>query len=523
MIDAMRAHIGPHIMTRRRGLNVLAFLALSLAGCNTGSEDRALFLPPPDMERTLGKAGAKDLGEWPVSDWWRQFRSKELNELVTAALEDNHDLKRVYDRLHQAQAITEVEGANLLPFFKIDTNITQHRVASHGVEASYNPAIAGQEKTAGNLIPNFYYEFDFWGKNRAALHAAIGETAAEMAELAETQLLLTTAVARAYFRGVAAARQLELARAMTKVRRDLISVAETRFRTGIDVEDATAAARIDLEIALKREAGVEALLALQQDLLARLGGQGPDAGRGVAVKGRLGLPPVPPLPKTLPIELLAHRPDLAAAMHRAEAAAERIHGAKAEFMPSVDLTILPSFQSSQHSTHIDRLATYLFRASAFNYAVQPGFHFPVFEGGRLRGKLEERRSEYDEAVDEYNETLLRAAQQVADGLVNVRQTGTVVEAQRRIVAEAREKLALARSRWNSGLKDRREILTLAHDAFEAGYFLHALEADMLSARVDLIQSLGGGYELGPNPVFPPTPEDDALNPYVNFIELLGGG
>jgi outer membrane protein TolC len=230
------------------------------------------------------------------------------------------------------------------------------------------------------------------------------------------------------------------------------------------------------------------------------------------------------LPKTLPVELLVHRPDLAAAMHRAEAAAERIHGAKAEFMPSIDLSVLPSFQASQHSTHIDKLATYLFRASAFNYYVQPGFHFPLFEGGRLRGKLEARRSEYDEAVDQYNETLLRAAQQVADSLVNVRETSTVVDAQKRLVADARRKLALARSRWDSGLKDRREILTLAHDAFEATYFLHALEADLLSARVDLIQSLGGGYELGPNPIFPrPSPEDDALTPYVNFIESLGGG
>ena len=228
-------------MTRRRASIGLALLALSLAGCNVGSEDRALFAPPPAMERTLGRAASKEVGAWPVADWWRQFRSNELDGLILAALEENQDLKRVYDRLHQAQAITEVEGANLLPFFKIDTNMVQHRVAKHGVEASYNPAIAGQEKTAGNLIPNFYYEFDFWGKNRAALHAAIGETAAETAELAETQLLLTTAVARAYFRGVAAARQLELARAMTKVRRELVSVAETRFRTGIDIEDATAA------------------------------------------------------------------------------------------------------------------------------------------------------------------------------------------------------------------------------------------------------------------------------------------
>ncbi|HMK90483.1 MAG TPA: efflux transporter outer membrane subunit [Methylocystis sp.] len=512
-------------MTQARDIVAAAVLALSLAGCVPGDEQRAEFVAPPAMERTLSGAGARQAGAWPVADWWRQFRSAGLDRAMAAALAQNQDLKHAYDRLHQAEAITEVEGSKLLPFVTGDMGMGQHRVPSHGVEASYNPDIAGQEKTKAYLNPmSFYYEFDFWGKNRAALNAALGETAAEAAELAEAQLALTTAIARTYFRGLSAARQLELAREMSKLRREALSVAETRFRTGLDIEDATAAARIDLEAALKREAGVEASLGLQQDLLARLTGQGPDAGRGLMVKGRVDLPPAPPPPKALPIELLAHRPDLAAAMHRAEAAAERIHVAKAEFLPSIDLAITAGLEASQHSTHIDKLATYLFRASAFNYFVQPGFHLPVFEGGRLRGRLEARRSEYDEAVDGYNETLLRAAQQVADSLVNIRQAGSLLEAQKRLAAATRQKLALARNRWNSGLKDRREILALAHDAFEAAYLQRSLEADLLSARVDLIGALGGGYALGPDPLAaPPTPEDDGLSPYVNFVESLGGG
>ncbi len=148
----------------------------------------------------------------------------------------------------------------------------------------------------------------------------------------------------------------------------------------------------------------------------------------------------------------------------------------------------------------------------------------MFKGCRLRGRLEERRSEYDEAVDGYNETLLRAAQQVADNLVNVKQTRTVVEAQARLAAATRAKIELARGRRRSGLKDRREILASAHDALEQAYLQRAMEADHLSARVDLIQALGGGYEQGPDPMGPlPTPEDDGLSPYVNLIESLGGG
>ena len=82
-------------------------------------------------------------------------------------------------------------------------------------------------------------------------------------------------------------------------------------------------ASAELEAAVKREAGVTAQLDFQQNLLARLMGQGPDAGRGIVGAKTMSPPAAPAVPRQLPVELLAHRPDVAAAMHRAEAAAER--------------------------------------------------------------------------------------------------------------------------------------------------------------------------------------------------------
>jgi Outer membrane efflux protein len=77
------------------------------------------------------------------------------------------------------------------------------------------PPQARAEKTLAFINPcAFRYQFDFWGKNRAALEAALGERAAEEAEFAEARLLLTTAIARSYIRGVALAQQLALAQEM---------------------------------------------------------------------------------------------------------------------------------------------------------------------------------------------------------------------------------------------------------------------------------------------------------------------
>jgi outer membrane protein TolC len=267
-----------------------------------------------------------------------------------------------------------------------------------------------------------------------------------------------------------------------------------------------------------------AQLDFQRNLLARLMGEGPDAGRDIVGAKAMSAPAAPVLPKRLPVELLVRRPDLAAAMHRAEAAAERIHAAKAEFMPSVDLIILGGLEASKTSTQIDDLGKYLFRGSAIGYAVTPNIHLPLFQGGGLRGKLEGRRSDYDEAVDSYNETLLKAAQQVADGLARLRETRSETEAQRRLSGARSAELELARTRWRSGLKDKRELLAQAHAALEQSYALAALDADYLSSHVDLIQALGGGYQEAPEALQPrPEPEKDRLTPLVDAIEALGGG
>jgi NodT family efflux transporter outer membrane factor (OMF) lipoprotein len=480
-----------------------AGFVLLLSGCAwmpPGGE-HAEFMEPPAMERTLSKASrqgaATAVNAWPDDQWWRQFRSADLDRIMDIALRDNPGLKKAYDRLIEAGAVADVEGARLLPWLDADAEGKQTRFAKHGVVAAYNPALGGVEVTVASINPlSFRYEFDFWGKNRAALEAALGEAAAAQAEFAEARLLLTTAIARSYIRGVALAQQLALAQEMVALRHELLRLAETRFRTGLDTDDAAKQAAVELEIANKRAAGTRDFLVVQQDLLARLMGEGPDATQNLFGGKTVIIPARIPLPGHLPIELLAHRPDLASAMHRAEAVAERIHMAKAEFLPSVDLTAVGGLEAVAHTKNVDTLLGLLFRGSALNYAITPGVNLPLFEGGRLRGQLAATRAEYDEAVELYNETLLDAVRQVADSLDNWKETRTILEAQSRLLNSARGELNLTHVRLRSGLNDRREVLTSRDAVLDQQYALKGLEVDHLFAMVDLTQALGGGYANG---------------------------
>ena len=233
---------------------------------------------------------------------------------------------------------------------------------------------------------SFSYEFDFWGKNRAALDAALGEATAEEAEFAEARLLLTTAIARSYIRGATFARELALRRDMVKVRREALTVAQTRFHTGLGPADAVVQATVDLENVVRLEASTRALLIMQQNSARPADGRGARYDPEFVCWRKDLNSSMDLLPPRLPIELLAHRPDLAAAMYRAEASAKRIHVAKAQFLPSVDLTVATAgLEASVFTKNIATLPGLLFRCSDLNYLVAPGFHLPLFEEGGCAG------------------------------------------------------------------------------------------------------------------------------------------
>ncbi|MGZ5050501.1 MAG: efflux transporter outer membrane subunit [Methylobacter sp.] len=472
----------------------LGFMLVLMSGCAwiPPGDKPAEFMPAPSMEHALsdtGSAAPHDAGHWPPARWWREFGSPELNDLMDAALKDNIGLKVAAARLRQAQALAQVEGARLLPFLDASAGLETGRFSENG----FNVALRGENYFSAFITPmSLRYQFDFWGKNRAALNAALGEAAAESAEQDHALLQLTAAIARSYMHGMALRQQLDLAHDMAKLKSDLLDINKTRFRLGLDSADPVQQANIELEQINKREAGLRDQLALQRNLLARLIGKGPDATQKLFAGTGIGTDRMR-LPAKLPLELLSRRPDLAAALHLAGAAAERVKVAKASFLPTIDLTAFIGVNAMRLTKGGSSLANLLFSGSSFSYGIAPGLRLPLFEGGRLRGELSAQRAEYDGAVELYNATLLQAVQEAADSLSRWRETNAALAAHGRLLSAEQESLNLAQTRFRSGLDDRRTTLNRRHAMLDQEYALKHLQSDQLIAMVDLIEALGGGY------------------------------
>jgi len=224
---------------------------------------------------------------------------------------------------------------------------------------------------------------------------------------------------------------------------------------------------------------------LQKNLLAALAGKGPDWGRSIVVEG--GVFPIHfALPADLPLRLLAHRPDVAAARLHAQAAAQKIQVAEAAFYPDVNLLAFTGLHSVS-------LTDVILQGSSLAYAVGPSVTFPIFEGGRLRTHLDYQEAAYDAAVERYNASLLHAVQEVADALARWRDIDVRMAEQQQTVADAIEAERLADSLNLSGLNDRNELVRARLEEHQQSFRLAMLEGEHFKTAVQIIKALGGGY------------------------------
>ena len=225
-------------------------------------------------------------------------------------------------------------------------------------------------------------------------------------------------------------------------------------------------------------------ITLTRNRLAALLGAGPDRGASIALPTARVLPAVG-LPATLALDLIGRRADISAARLRAEAAAARITVAHAGFFPNVNLVGLIGFQSLGLG-NLTASGSDIGQAGA-------AISLPIFDGGRVAGNYRAARADYDEAVAQYNQTLVRALNEVADAAASQRALGQRQAEAHAALTAADEAYAIARRRYEGGLSTYLSVLSAEDALLRTRQLAAALDAQAMTVNVNLIRALGGGY------------------------------
>lgn len=414
------------------------------------------------------------------TEWWRDFGDDTLNGLVATALEVSPNLKLAQARLARAQAVTEVADAAALPQVSGQLDLTRQRYTANG---AVPPPLAGSIRESATAQLSASWELDFFGKNRAALDAALGGVKAAEADAQAARVLLACQVARTYFQLVRLNEQAGVARRTLAQREEALKLVQDRVNAGLDTrlelrqsEGGLPEARLQLEI-------VQEQMALMRNALNALVGE-PNRAFSIVPSAQAAIKSVAAT-SVIPADLLGRRADIAAARWRVEAASSDVANAKTQFYPNINLVAFAGLSS----IGLGRLL----ESGSQQWGVGPALRLPIFDAGRLRANLRGKTADLDGAVESYNQTVIDAVRDVADQVASSQAVVRQQTEQRAAQDAAEGAYSIAVQRYKAGLGNYLNVLSAETSVLAQRRLAVDLAGRALDAQVALIRALGGGY------------------------------
>jgi NodT family efflux transporter outer membrane factor (OMF) lipoprotein len=429
--------------------------------------------------------------------WWQAYGDQQLDQLIEHAERDSPSLRLAQARLRRALSATQLAESANRPQVNASLDATHQLYTKTGL---IPPPLAGTVQDTATLQLGASWELDFFGKNRAALDAALGNARAAEVDAAAARVLLESSITRTWLRLVALTSQLEVAQRTLQQREEMLGLVKQRIDAGLDSQLELRQAEAALPEARRQIEALQEQATITRHALAALIGQ--PQSEPVAAAPLLAA--VHPLtaPETLPADLLGRRPDVLAARWRVEAATGDVQSAKAQFYPNVNLIAYAGYSS----IGFDRLL----QNDSQQWGVGPAVRLPLFEGGRLRANLRGRTADLDQAIESYNATVIDAVRDVLDQISSLQGIGRQQEQQQQAQQAAEAAYSLARQRYEAGLGSYLQVLSAETAVLEQRRLAVDLRARLLDTQVALVRALGGGYRpdeavaLAPQPASPET-------------------
>jgi len=462
--------------------SALVSALLVLAGCAdfSGIAPQAKMLVP----QAVNTSTQADTAVFPQQRWWQAFGDTQLDDLITQAIAHNPSLKVAQSRMLQAQAAVSVADSVRYPQVNATAQSTRERLSANSI---YPPPLGGSTVSMNSAMVSASWQFDWFGKQRAVLEAALGQARAAQADTQAAQVVLAAGVAQQYFSLARLQTQQQIKQRLLQHSEQHEQLINQRVAAGLDnalVQHQSQAAVPQIRRDL---AALDEQVAIARHALAVLIGAEPQVTDQLTAHLPLNLQAA--VPADIPAELLGHRADVVAARWRVESELQSVHEATAAFYPNINLTAFVGFEAIGLSQWL--------RADSRTLGAGPAISLPIFDAGRLRAQLQGRTAQMDIAIESYNATVLNALREVADKLASWQALQTQLQAQMSTMTQLNAAYALALARYRGGLSNYLVVLDADNAVLQQHSTLIDLQARACDVNAGLMLALGGGYSAPP--------------------------
>jgi NodT family efflux transporter outer membrane factor (OMF) lipoprotein len=430
----------------------------------------------------LTSTGASADNAWPANaSWWSGWDDEALSAIISRALDAQPSLKVAQARLSRAQAAVAGEQSGAGPKLGASADVTRQHFSANSI---YPKPLGGSIRTLANVQLAGSWEFDFFGRHRAAMDAALGAERAAQADVQAARNLMAAQVGQTY---VQLARLVALrgeAQRSLKQREAILAVVREREGAGLESQVELRLAEGALPEVRQQMETIEEQIVATRHALAALAALPPES--YAQLTPSLGALKAIQLPSALPADLLGRRADISAARWRVEAATQNMHAARAQFYPNVNLTAFLGLSS----IGLDQLV----ESGSRQYGVGPAIHLPILDAGALRAGLRGKVADLDAAVESYNGAVIEAVRETADQLNAQHSIARQQNEQAQAQASADAAYDFASQRYRAGLSNHLTLLNAESATLSQRRAAVDLKARALNVQIALIRALGGGFE-----------------------------
>lgn len=424
----------------------------------------------PDSQQQAQAASYADL------PWWQVFQDPKLQELIRAALKQNYDVQLATERINAARAQVTITRSSLFP-----------QVAA---KANFNGGKDGATQFKYNFLTlagDAAFQLDLFGRLRRATEAARAELLATEDAQQTVTLTLVGDLASDYFTLLQLDLQLQITRQTVSTQTDSVKLTNLRLNRGVATKLDVLQAQQVLDTANAQIPDLERAIAQEENAISILVGDYPhDVARGLPLVEQTLPPEVPP---GLPSSIIERRPDIREAEQILVAANAEIGIAKAQFFPQIALTGSGGGSFGRSSAFSSLMAS---QVGIWSYGAQVSQ--PLLTGGALRGNLRLAKSENQQALIVYRQTIQRAFGEVSDALIGYEKLHEVRLRQQDTVSDLEETVRISTLRYKGGTTTYLEVLDGQRSLYGAQLTLASARGDEYRSLVQLYKALGGGWQ-----------------------------
>jgi NodT family efflux transporter outer membrane factor (OMF) lipoprotein len=461
----------------------LLFSSFLISGCMVGPKYVQPTVPPPPpayKETPSNWKPANPQDQMAKGKWWEIYGDSQLNELEEKIAVSNQTLKVSYDEYMSAIDLVRQARSQLFPTVAVQPSGTRTQLSNN--RPTFNASGPSQYSDIV-LQGQLSYEVDLWGRVRRTIEQSRENAQASAGDLENVNLSLHSELAVDYFslRGLDLQKQLLDATVVDFEK--ALQLTQARYHGGVSSDVDVAQAETQLETTRAQDIDTGVARAQFEHAIAVLTGQA--ASTFSLPESPLTATP-PEIPTGVPSELLQRRPDIAAAERRVAAANAQIGIAIAAYYPTIGLSGGGGFESAAIGTVI--------QGPSALWSVGGSAIETVIDGGRRRAVTQQARDNHEATVASYRENVLEAFQQVEDNLAALRLLEQESTTQQVAVTSARRSVDLSTTRYKRGITTYLEVLTAQSTALSDERTAADLMTRRMTASVQLIKALGGGWD-----------------------------